>query len=104
MSLARTPPTNAQPADDVVQFIGAVDLLLRNEHHEDYCGIVYTDSKIDPTFVKIFDPNNLGASCGFSDNLPPPGWVLSLMPPNAVEPRHPPSARRWQWWRMLWPQ
>lgn len=28
-------------------------------NHQDYCGIVYTDSMTNPAYIKVFDPNNL---------------------------------------------
>jgi len=95
-------PTEKSSADDVVKFITEVNSLLRDEHYEDYCGIVYTDNKEDPTMVKIFDPNNLGVSCGFSNNPPPPGWLLSLIPPQPLESRRPLPASRQRWWQTLW--
>ena len=75
------------PADaaGLERFVDELDRLLRAEHAEDYCGIVYADSLERPEFVKIFDPNNLGVSCGFSENPPLPGWVLSKMKPVNLE-------------------
>ena len=94
------PPIEPTPADKLVDFIAEVDVLLRREHEEDYCGIVYTDSFEQPTFVKIFDPNNLGVSCGFSDNPPLPGWVLSKLAPTDL---HAPilANNRRRWWQRL---
>jgi hypothetical protein len=44
-------PVPAQPrsAAQVRKFIQEVDALLRRDHDESYCGIVYTDSKTDPS-------------------------------------------------------
>jgi len=95
-------PTQPSTPEAVGKFITEVDALLRNDHHEDYCGIVYADSKENPTLVKIFDPNNLGVSCGFSNNPPPPGWVLSLIPPQPLESKRPLPAGRHRWWQALW--
>jgi hypothetical protein len=97
-------PVPAQPStpEAVAKFITEVDALLRNDHREDYCGIVYADSKENPTLVKIFDPNNLGVSCGFSNNPPLPGWVLSLIPPQPLESKRPLPAGRQRWWQALW--
>jgi hypothetical protein len=75
------PPTETVSENEVVHFIDHVDELLRKEHEEDYCGIVYVDDTSAPSFVKIFDPNNLGVSCGYSDNPPLPGWILSKLLP-----------------------
>jgi len=95
-------PAHQSSAEDVVRFIAEVDNLLRSEHHEDYCGIVYTDSMEAPTLIKIFDPNNLGVSCGFSNNPPLPGWVMSLIPPQPIESQRPLPASRQRWWQTLW--
>jgi rhodanese-related sulfurtransferase len=59
------------PADAAVAtFIERIDTLLRAEHHESYCGIVYADDLEEPRLIKIYDPNNLGSSCGSSKNPP----------------------------------
>ena len=81
-------------------FVTEIDKLLRKEHDEDYCGIVYADAPSAPTFIKIYDPNNLGVSCGYSDNPPLPGWVMSLIPPVDLPAAQAPKARR-HWWQQL---
>ena len=101
-AIGETPPAAPATAEQVHVFLSEVDALLRKEHGEDYCGIVYTDSKTEPSMIKIFDPNNLGVQCGFSDNPPLPGWVMSLLPPAALYDRaHRPEGRK-RWWRKLW--
>ncbi len=95
-------PTAARTAAEVEKFLKAVDTLLRNDHDESYCGIVYTDNKTDPTFIKIFDPNHLGVSCGSSKNPPLPGWTLTLIPPTQLESKRPLPEGRRRWWRNLW--
>jgi hypothetical protein len=95
-------PTQPASAEDVIKFLTEVNTLLRREHNEDYCGIVYTDSKEAPTLIKIFDPNNLGVSCGFSNSPPLPGWVMSLIPPQPLETKRPLPAGRQRWWQTLW--
>ncbi len=101
-AIGEAPPAAPAGAEEVRRFIAEVDALLRKEHEEDYCGIVYADSRTEPTMIKIFDPNNLGVSCGFSDNPPLPGWVLSRLPPVTLyDKSHRPENRR-RWWRRLW--
>ncbi|MCX7897842.1 MAG: hypothetical protein N2441_08215, partial [Rhodocyclaceae bacterium] len=78
-------PTAPATAAEVAAFIAEIDALLRREHHYDYCGIVYADDLENPRLVKIFDPNHLGVSCGFSAKPPAPGWVMSRVPPEAVD-------------------
>ena len=95
-------PVQPSTAEQVNNFLNEVDALLRKEHQEDYCGIVYTDSKTEPSMIKIFDPNNLGVQCGFSDNPPLPGWVMSRLPPVSLKgDDHRPEGRK-RWWRRLW--
>jgi hypothetical protein len=95
-------PQQAVGEGEVKRFVDEVDALLRKEHDEEYCGIVYTDSKTHPTFIKIFDPNNLGVSCGFSDNPPLPGWVMSRIPPRELKDRQTLAQNRRRWWQRLW--
>jgi hypothetical protein len=82
-------------------FIEEINALLREEHKEDYCGIVYADNLEQPGFIKIYDPHNLGVSCGFSDNPPPPGWILCKPRPCDLSTLQTPTAGRRRWWRRL---
>jgi len=100
-AVGEQPPEAASSEDQLLTFIDEVDSLLRKEHDEDYCGIVYVDDKESPDFIKIFDPNNLGVSCGFSDNPPLPGWILSRIPPVELEQALNPPGNRRRWWRRI---
>ena len=94
-------PSRVSTADEVKTFINEINTLLHKEHQEDYCGIVYADDKSNPGFIKIFDPNNLGVSCGFSTHPPLPGWILSKLPPVDLKaPLAMPRNRR-HWWQRL---
>ena len=64
--------------------IDAIDKFLRDNHDQDYCGIVYADDPKAPTLIKVFGPKNLGASCGSSGSKTWPRWILSHMLPTAV--------------------
>lgn len=94
-------PTAPASAEQVRTFIKEIDTLLRQEHEEEYCGIVYVDDKTHPGFIKIYDPNNLGVSCGFSDNPPLPGWVLSIMPPVELNQQTFLPQNRRRWWQRI---
>lgn len=83
-------------------FIHEINALLHNDHEEEYCGIVYADDKSHPGFIKIFDPNNLGVSCGFSDDPPLPGWIISTLPPKPLEDKSVLTQQRKRWWQKLW--
>ena len=95
-------PLNSADATDLLQFVDEIDVLLRREHDEDYCGIVYADDPKAPSMVKIYDPHNLGVSCGYSNNPPLPGWVLSRIPPVDLEATRQTAGRR-RWWQRLFP-
>lgn len=99
-AVGETPPTTAADAQMMLTFIQEIDKLLREEHAEKYCGIVYADDLQQPTFVKIYDPHNLGVSCGYSENPPLPGWVLSLIPPVDLPATVVPKNRK-RWWQSL---
>lgn len=101
-AIGEEPPTTTASAEELSHFIDQVDTLLRADHEEDYCGIVYADDHRKPGFIKIYDPHNLGVTCGYSDNPPLPGWVLSrIQPVNLVEADHIVAKNRKRWWRRL---
>lgn len=94
-------PTAPAAAETTAEFVKRIDQLLRDDHRHDYCSIVYADNLDQPSFIKIYDPNNLGVSCGFSTNPPLPGWIMSRVPPEDLQAeRQPPEGRR-RWWRAL---
>lgn len=95
------PPESPVPKDRLERFIDEIDVLLRREHDEDYCGIVYADSKTDPSYIKIFDPHNLGVSCGYSEKPPLPGWILSRIQPIELEEALYPTGSRRKWWQRI---
>ncbi len=100
-AVGEQPPETPATKDKLLAFIKEIDVLLHNDHDEDYCGIVYANNKITPTFIKIYDPNNLGVSCGFSDKPPLPGWILSKLQPVELETALSPPNNRRRWWKRL---
>lgn len=93
----------SSPADaaTVTEFIRRIDALLREEHRESYCGIVYADDLGNPSLIKIYDPNNLGSSCGSSKHPPGPGWVMSRLAPAGLSVENLAPAGRRRWWQSL---
>lgn len=100
-AVGEQPPAQPVSADELRKFLAEIGELLRRDHEESYCGIVYTDSTTAPAFVKIFDPHNLGVSCGYSENPPLPGWILSKLPPVDLKAAGPLPGNRRRWWRRL---
>ena len=94
-------PDEPSTADKVQQFTRELDVLLRREHHEDYCAIVYADNLDAPNFIKIYDPNHLGSSCGSSSMKSSvlPGWVMSQTPPRELEISGVVTGQRKRWWQ-----
>ena len=86
----------------MAHFIEEIDILLHQEHDYNYCGIVYVDSVDAPSLIKIYDPNNLGSSCG-SGSLPPPlpGWVLSQLAPVELHAQQLLPGNRRRWWQRV---
>ena len=100
-AVGEVPPETTVNKAQLLDFVDHIDVLLHKEHDEDYCGIVYADNKEVPEFIKIFDPNNLGVSCGFSDNPPLPGWILSRIQPVELEMALNPPKNRQRWWQQI---
>ena len=99
-AVGEPPPIASASAAELETFVAEVDALLRREHDHDYCGIVYADDPAAPAMIKIYDPNNLGVSCGYSDNPPLPGWVMSRLAPVDLHTARQPAGRR-RWWRRI---
>lgn len=95
--LDEAPPATPAEAAAVQSFVTELDALLRREHREDYCGIVYADDLETPTFIKVYHPRRLGVACGFSDQPPLPGWIISLVPPLDLHAalKTPPTRPNW---------
>ena len=100
-AVGESAPQSTVTREQLLEFITRIDKLLREEHEEDYCAIVYADDLQAPSFIKIFDPNNLGVTCGFSDNPPLPGWVLSRIQPVELEAALNPPKNRQRWWQSI---
>ena len=98
-------PPPSSPADPAAleRFVAELDVLLRAEHDEDYCGIVYADNHQAPSLIKIYDPNRLGVVCGSSASPPLPGWVLTRIPPVDLSSALRPDGKRRRWWKNLFP-
>ena len=94
-------PDGPSAGEKVQQFTRELDELLRREHHEDYCAIVYADDLEAPNFIKIYDPNHLGSSCGSSATKSAvlPVWLMSRTPPRELEIRGGVTGQRKRWWQ-----
>jgi len=100
-ALGEPPPVQVSDEAILKHFIDEIDALLRREHQEDYCGIVYADDMSQPNMVKIYDPHHLGVVCGYSDNPPLPGWVLSRIQPVDLPNAQASTRARRHWWQKI---
>ena len=100
-AVGEPPPVQTANADQVERFIQEVDHLLRREHAEDYCGIVYVDNFQQPSLIKIFDPHNLGTMCGNKGGQLLPAWIISKLKPIDLPPTVPVPQNRRRWWQQL---
>lgn len=100
-TIGQSPPGAPASRDEFERFLADIGQRLRDEHKEDYCGIVYVDDPEEPGFLKIYDPWNLGMVCGSSETPPLPGWTLSRVAPVDLEALTSRPFKRQQWWRRI---
>lgn len=100
-AVGELPPLQVANVDEVDHFIQELDRLLRREHAEDYCGIVYVDNFQQPSLIKIFDPHNLGTMCGSKGGQPLPAWIISKLKPSDLSQTVPVPHNRRRWWQQL---
>jgi len=89
-------PAAPLDAEALRHFIDEIDALLRREHKQDFCGIVYADNREQPGFIKIYDPHNMGSFCSCSSTPVEPLWVLSRIKPVSSS-----NGKPTPWWRSL---
>ncbi len=100
-AVGEPPPQHPVDSAQLKMIVAELDTLLHVDHDEDYCGIVYVDNRQSPSFVKIYDPNNLGSVCGSSGTITLPGWTISQTRPEDLQMAFPLPANRRRWWQKL---
>ncbi len=97
------PPVEPADAIRVLAFVAEIDALLRAEHKEDYCGIVYADDPAAPGLIKIYDPHQPGRLLRLQRQPAPAGLghepAPSLRPARCpgADPRPPPLVAAGVW-------
>lgn len=100
--IGEPPPITVCQSEKLHLFVEEIDKLLKHDHDHDYCGIVYVDDKAAPTFIKVYDPNNLGHVCGSSGAPAPlPGWIFSKIQPIDLQAAITPPGNRRRWWQRV---
>ena len=100
-AVGESPPQQPMAQAEFNRMLDEIYQLLRRDHEQDYCGIVYVDNRENPSFVKIYDPNNLGSSCSTGTERALPGWTLSLAQPVDLKAAFPQPGNRRRWWQRL---
>jgi hypothetical protein len=101
-ALGEQRPLTPADAQQVTAFLRHLDSLLRQEHAEDYCGIVYADDVDNPRLIKVYDPHNLGSVCGaMGKERVLPGWIISRVLPSDLTPSHIVPQNRRRWWQQF---
>ncbi len=99
--LGESLPTTKKTGESINTFVDELNQLLRREHDEDYCGVVYTDSFETPRLIKVFDPNNLGTSCSIATEGPLPSWIITKMMPEELSNESKQTGNRRRWWQTI---
>ena len=99
--VGETLPDNPLHGGELARRVDALDTLLRQEHDHHYCGIVYADNAEQPSLIKVYDPNNLGSSCGYSTTPVLPRWILSTAQPAPIGSDIPTPNNRKHWWQLF---
>ncbi|HGG04652.1 MAG TPA: hypothetical protein ENK28_04285 [Aliiroseovarius sp.] len=81
-------PVSGRDFDKALSEAGDLYSSVRNRS---YCGAVYVDDPRTPTFVKVFDPYQMGATCGSSGSRTMPRFVFSRIIPTPLSEPVPDS-------------
>ncbi len=88
--LETRPPETPLDTEDFMAFLAQAGALVNSRRDRSHSGAVYIDNRATPAFVKIFDPANMGTSCGGDHDMIFPRYILSRIRPDA-RPAPPPE-------------
>ncbi len=86
--LETDPPNTPLSAAAFTAFLPQAETLVNARRDRSHSGAVYIDNRDSPAFIKIFDPTNMGTSCGGEHDMIFPRFILSKIQP---EPRPAPA-------------
>ena len=79
-------PTVPMGDAEFLSFLDEAEQLIYQRRDRSSCGSIYLDDASAPTYIKIFDPVNMGTSCGGSHDPIMPRWIISRMLPDTLPP------------------
>ncbi len=80
--LDKPPPGAPLLAADFAAFLPAAEALVNARRDRSHSGAIYIDNRETPSFIKIFDPTNMGTSCGGDHDMIFPRYILSKLKPD----------------------
>ena len=86
------PPTAPLPAADFTAFLPQAEALVNARRDRSHSGAIYIDNRETPTFIKVFDPTNMGTSCGGDHEMIFPRYIFSKIQPSP-RPAPPPEKK-----------
>lgn len=90
--LETPPPENPHSPADFSTALKAAQSLVNARRDRSHSGAIYIDNRETPAFIKVFDPSNMGTSCGGAHDMIFPRYIFSKAKP---EPRPaPPPAKK----------
>jgi len=81
--LETAPPTAPLSSVDFKAFLPQAEALVNERRDRSHSGAIYIDNPETPAFIKIFDPTNMGTSCGGDHEMIFPRYILSKIKPEA---------------------
>jgi len=88
--LNTTPPEAPLPDAEFIAFLPQAQALVNERRDRSHSGAIYLDNHGSPTFIKIFDPTNMGTSCGGDHDMIFPRFIFSKLKPDP-RPAPPPK-------------
>lgn len=82
-------PVTVLGEQDFLDFLNEAVRLINQRRNKPNCGLIYVDDFQQPTYIKIFDPANMGSSCSCSTSIPMPRWIVSKLAPDTLPPSSP---------------
>lgn len=80
--LDAAPPVAPLSATDLIAFLPQAEALVNERRDRSHSGAIYIDNREAPSFVKFFDPTNMGTSCGGDHEMIFPRYILSKIKPS----------------------
>ena len=87
----QTAPKTVALAAELDQTVDAAIALIDTRRDRSHCGAIYVDDHKFPTFIKVFDPSEMGSACNISGIPVLPRWIFSRIKPEDLPTPPPPE-------------